>query len=253
MVAVGHPFDTVKTRLQLQLHPGIVSCCKELVQVEGPRALYRGAAMPLVSLVTKRPFEFVAFEWFNSRFKHLPGATYLGGFLAGILGAMLGCPFSVVKIQLQASGRDVHANTRSAILAVWRSRGSAGFYQGLGAMIIQQVPYGTVYLGTYGKLRERLPKSYWSTAVAGGVASLTTWTLLMPLDTVKTRIQAAALQGESQRRLGWTGQLQYVVREVGPRGLWAGWGPAALRSLPTSAASMLAYEKVRSLVAPEDR
>merc|ERR1712244_36722 len=107
-----------------------------------------------------------------------------------------------------------------------------------------QVPYATVYLGTYGSLRDRLPKKGWYTAFAGGAASLATCTLLQPLDTVRTVIQASVTSSPARRIGSWTEEVQKIVRERGVLGLWAGWRPSAVRALPTSAASMLAYESV---------
>lgn len=246
MVAVGYPFDTVKTRLQLNLHSGALMCVRSIVTTDGWLALYRGAAMPLASLVCKRPFEFAAFEWFNERFSGLKGASFYGGCLAGFIGAVIGCPFSVVKIQMQSCGKEVHSNTAQAIVTVLKQRGAPGFYQGLSASILMQVPYATVYLGTYGELRKRLPRSALCTAAAGGIASLTTCTLLQPLDTVRTIIQSRALSQENAASLSYLQQVRMVVNERGVLGLWAGWRPSALRAFPASAASMLAYERVRT-------
>ncbi|CAE8587444.1 unnamed protein product [Polarella glacialis] len=245
MVAVGYPFDTVKTRLMLRLSPGMLECARDVIRTNGALGFYRGCAMPLASLVSKRPFEFAVFEWFNARFENKPGVSFLGGCIAGAIGAVAGCPFSVVRVQMQASSKEVHTNSARAILAVWNSRGLLGFYHGLGASVLMQAPYATVYLGTYGQLRETLPKSGLSTALSGGAASLMTCTLLQPLDTVRTLIQARAIG--PQEKVSWMTQARMVVQERGPLGLWAGWGPSALRSLPTSAASMLVYEKARSL------
>jgi len=198
-------------------------------------------------MVCKRPFEFAAFEWLNGRLRQMQCGSFLGGCLAGALGAAIGCPFSLVKIRMQASTKEVHTNTLEAILTVWRSRGVHGFYQGLGASVAMQVPYATVYLGTYAELRELLPKQAWGIALAGASASLATCTLLQPLDTVRTLVQAGAPQ-EGSAPVAWFAQARQVLRQHGPLGLWAGWGPAAMRALPTSAISMLAYEHVRSLV-----
>lgn len=255
-IAIGYPFDTMKTRLQLQLHSGMLSCAKDLFHSDGPLAFYRGCAMPLTSLICKRPLEFAAFEWFNKSFSEIHGASFLGGCLAGFIGALMGCPFSVVKIQMQASGRDAYRRTPDAILAVYRSRGVLGFYHGLSASIVMQVPYATMYLGTYGALRERVPKVPWATALAGGTASIITWTTLQPLDTIRTVIQATAvrtrsgvLQSHEREATAWAAQCRRVIQQRGFLGLWAGWGPVALRAFPTSGFSMVAYEWVRSITA----
>lgn len=247
MVAVGYPFDTVKTRLMLGLHTGMISCIRSTIQTNGPFALYRGCAMPLASMMCKRPFEFAFYEWFKARFNGIPGISFIGGGIAGLIGTFVGCPFSVVRIQMQASSREVHSNCVNAIRAVWSSRGLKGFYQGISASVLMQVPYATVYLGMYGELRERLPKEAWCTAFAGGAASLTTCSLLQPFDTVRTLIQAQAVRPKEEGTTSWRDQARQVVQTRGVIGLWAGWRPSALRALPTSAASMLVYEKVRSL------
>jgi hypothetical protein len=200
--------------------------------------------MPLLQLVVKRPIEFAIFEWFNVKFKGKAYAPVLGGCIAGLTAAVIGCPFSVIKIRMQATGNDVHSNIREATDAVWKSRGALGFYRGLATSVYKELPFATVYLGIYGNMRDKLPKSFWTPALAGGTASIITWTVLLPLDTLKTVIQARVLQ-DSEPLSGWR-QLSAIVRERGLIGLWAGWTPVALRSLPSSAAAMLAYEAARS-------
>mmetsp|Transcript_138147 Transcript_138147/g.240292 ORF Transcript_138147/g.240292 Transcript_138147/m.240292 type:complete len:294 (-) Transcript_138147:85-966(-) len=245
-ITVGYPFDTVKTRLQLGLHHSMRTCVWEMLRKEGLTSFYRGAAMPLCTLVAKRPLEFAVFEWFNARFRGSRFAPVLGGCLAGVTAAAIGCPFSVVKIQMQATRKEVHASVSAAITAVWRSCGMRGFYRGLLASVYKEVPFATAYLGIYGTLREALPKAYWSAAVAGGSASIMTWTLLQPLDTLKTVIQAKVLQ-VAEPDLRWTDEARRIAFTRGYLGLWAGWGPVALRSLPTSATAMVAYEWARTL------
>lgn len=238
----------MKTRLQLKLHDGVISGVKDLVGKNGALVLYRGCAMPLASLVCKRPFEFAAWEAFNKRYKDLPGKSFVGGCLAGCIGSLMGNPFSVVKIQMQARGKDVHRNTLEAIKAVWRSRGFLGFYHGLTASVIMQVPYASVYLGTYGYFRDTLPKQAWGTAAAGSLASIITWTSLQPLDCIRTTIQASALKEDGHRNAKWLATARQILTDRGIRGLWAGWTPVALRAIPTSGLSMVAYETTRGFV-----
>eukprot|EP00933_Yihiella_yeosuensis_P078666 TRINITY_DN9039_c0_g1_i2.p1 TRINITY_DN9039_c0_g1~~TRINITY_DN9039_c0_g1_i2.p1 ORF type:complete len:307 (-),score=39.98 TRINITY_DN9039_c0_g1_i2:495-1352(-) len=247
MIAVGYPFDTVKTRVMLQIHPSMLSCIREMAAKDGFLSLYRGCAMPLASLVCKRPFEFAFFEAFKEQFPNQSGGSWIGGCFAGAVGTVIGCPFSVIRIQMQASSSEVHSNSFRAIAAVWNARGFTGFYHGFAASVVMQVPCATLYLGTYGELRERLPKKAWSTALAGGVASLSVCTFLQPLDTVRTLIQVKAIEAKDQPSSSWWATARQVVQERGFFGLWAGWRPSAIRAIPTSAASMLAYESIRSV------
>lgn len=257
LLSVGYPFDTVKTRLQLRLNSSMWACTAELVREQGPVALYRGAVMPLATLLVKRPLEFAVFEQFNQSFKGEVYAPLLGGCVAGAISAFAGCPFSVVKIQMQATGKDVHATVYDAGLAVWRARGVRGFYRGLRASLYKDIPFAGLYLGTYGHLREALPEllphlrsengrpSASLSAAAGATSSIATWTLLQPLDTIKTVIQADVLRGKGTEQ-SWVHRVADIARAHGFRGLWAGWGPTALRSVPSSACAMVAYEWTRT-------
>eukprot|EP00927_Polykrikos_kofoidii_P067701 TRINITY_DN63150_c0_g1_i1.p1 TRINITY_DN63150_c0_g1~~TRINITY_DN63150_c0_g1_i1.p1 ORF type:complete len:334 (-),score=40.20 TRINITY_DN63150_c0_g1_i1:138-1082(-) len=248
-VAVGFPFDTVKTRLQVGMHSSVFDCLRSTLSREGARALYRGAAMPLVSLVVKRPAEFAAFEAINARSSaYSSKSSFMGGSVAGVIAAVLGCPFSVMKIQMQASRRDTYRNVLQVYRDVLSANGIRGFYRGFGAQLIMTVPSTTFYLGTYGMLREKLPRSRWNTALAGMVASISMWTCLLPLDNVRTRIQARRFTPD-QIRLGWWAQFKNIIETRGVLGLWAGWNSLLVRAPLVSAFSMLAYEQARAFVA----
>jgi len=247
LLTIGHPFDTVKTRMQLGMSKTALGGIYDIFKRQGFWGLYRGAPMPFLQLIVKRPFEFAVFESFNSRFRGETYAPALGGLLAGVTSSIIGCPFSVVKIQMQSTGKDVHSNFFEAVNAVWKTRGATGFYRGFVATIYKELPFATLFLGTYGNLREALPASPWAHALAGASASGFVWTVLLPLDTLKTIIQAGVLKDTEAR--GWITQFRHFVQTRGVIGLWAGWGPVALRSFPSSATAMVAYEWTRSATA----
>lgn len=63
---VGHPFDTLKVRLQTQPHDkpiysGVVDCFKKTVQWEGFSGLYKGMSSPIVGAMFFRANLFFAF------------------------------------------------------------------------------------------------------------------------------------------------------------------------------------------------
>ena len=59
--AVGHPFDTIKTRLQTSAtgaYSGPLDCVVKMVRGEGGRALYRGASPALAGKIMSMTFIF---------------------------------------------------------------------------------------------------------------------------------------------------------------------------------------------------
>lgn len=203
--------------------------------------------MPLTAMLVKRPLEFAAFEWCNTQLGSKAQGPFLGGFIAGVISSVMGCPFSVVKVQMQASQKEMYRYSPSVFIDIWTSRGLWGFYRGISASMIMSVPSTTFFLGTYGVLRERLPQSSWTPALAGMTASIAMWSCLLPLDNVRTVIQAKTFKQDVS--IGrWHKEFLTIVDKRGVRGLWAGYEAVLLRAPIMSAFSMLAYEQARSAV-----
>jgi len=260
-IFIGYPFDTVKTRLQLQLHPNSKQCLKELGRGGLPAlrtSLYRGASLPLFALVCKQPFEFATFEYCSARWPGALGATYIGGLVAGSVGAMVACPFNVAKIWVQsqatAKERPSLKNCLLRTVGCTASNSQGKQFSALPAMkeafkvsIAFQVPFTTAFLGTYGVIRDALPKnSMVSTALAGSGSALLTWSVVLPLDVLRTRVQAGAMKsvetgGRPQTLLT---ELVSVLKAQGVKALWTGWGPISMRAI-TAGISMSAYESLK--------
>lgn len=258
-IFVGYPFDTVKTRLQLQLHPSSRHCLQELGRGGAfalQSSLYRGASLPLLCLLLKQPVEFAAFECCS---KWAPGSgSYCGGLLAGFMGALISCPFNMAKIWMQckpAASRPGEAAWEPVFQSLLRVAGGSGgsamatlpaMRQAMKASIAFQIPYTTSFLGTYGTLRDMMPESRTAlhTATAGASAALFTWAVVLPLDVLRTRVQARAMAETGTAPNGLVSELMSVVRSHGVKGLWAGWAPISLRAISASV-SMTAYESLK--------
>ena len=278
-IMVGYPFDTVKTRLQTGMYMGLRQCLADSLGREGLASFYRGASVPLASLLFKRPIEFYIFEELQTA--NPMGASdsrkgFVNGSVAGMTGAVFGCPFNVVKVRVQdyraqqlvrfpggtaAQGTEpVQIANRDVIRAVLRDVFliEHSYFRGLSVALLYTIPAASLYLGTYGKLREvfldedRPADAFGSgypkwvkSGVAGATASSCMLSVMLPLDTVRTVIQA-------QVGVGSTTSIVATVRRIlaqrGAAGLWAGLTPVVMRSLPSSFASMGVYETTRSWV-----
>lgn len=249
LVAVGYPFDTVKTRLQLQMHPSMVHCFRNVAAKDGLLSLYRGASMAWAQHSCRLPVELAVFEWFTHRFQGTWGASYAGGLLGGFASTLLVSPLSVIKVQMQMVPKKYNSPPAAA-LAIWRAQGIKGFYRGFHTSLCVQVPYSTLFLGTYGLLRDAMPQGVLSPMLAGGLASIMTWTVLQPFDTLRTvsMSQATATAAHNSTDRSLTSLLRRSMETCGPRGLWRGFAPVAVRALPSSGCSMLAYEGTKAMV-----
>lgn len=153
------------------------------------------------------------------------------------LGALVVLPFDRVKTLVQAS-----PGTRPlrVVRDVWSADGLRGLYRGFDAHMLI-APYNVLYYCIYDELltlQDRHPLAPLSSAV---VARTIEVTVKMPLDLLRTKLQAA--------RDDLT--LRTIVRQQlkQPISLWMrGYSATLLRDVPFSAVYWLAYEEARKRV-----
>lgn len=115
---VGHPLDTVKTKMQAQTehmtNAGPLKTLNTVFRNEGVRGLYRGVIPPFIGSMFYRSLQFTIFEAFYTKWSHSPTLTtqipYTLGLeyrviLAGILSstgrAIVETPFEYAKVKGQ--------------------------------------------------------------------------------------------------------------------------------------------------------
>jgi len=114
---VGHPFDTVKTKMQTQtehmgLKVGYVQTVKNVWRKEGPIGFYRGCIPPFFGSIVYRSTQFSVFEAVYTRLqsserliKEIPGMmglewrTLLAGVAGGSARSLIECPFEYAKVK----------------------------------------------------------------------------------------------------------------------------------------------------------
>ncbi len=255
--------------MQTGMFQSPLRCLHETVRAEGFLALYRGCSVPLSSLLLKRPLEFCIFEELQRRNPCGLPDSWKGfghGSVAGITGAFVGCPFNVVKVRVQdykTQALDAAGSSGGTKVARKLSNGAIvrkvvrdvflverSYFRGLPVALLYTIPSASLYLGTYSRLRQvLLPQNgsggtftWLAGGFAGATASMFTWTIMLPLDTVRTVIQSEV---GSASTITPAGAVAQIVRNRGVIGLWSGLSPVILRSVPSTFVSMGVYETVR--------
>ena len=119
-----------------------------------------------------------------------------------------------------------------------------GCYQGLPAQLLRDVPASGAYFVLYEAMtrwaRERALPAAPSVLVAGGAAGVLSWSLILPLDVIKSRMQA-----DRPDRPQFRGVLhcaQVTVLRDGPAALFRGFTTMAVRGFIVNAATFFGYE-----------
>lgn len=265
-VLSGHPFDTVKVRLQTMPMPlpgqapmyrGMWDCVVKTVKLEGFfGGLYKGMGAPLVGVSPIFAISFFGNDFGKKLQQSHPGehlnATQLaiaGGF-SGILTTSVMAPGERIKCILQvqqaATGPPKYNGPVHVVKSLWKEGGIRSIYKGTVATLLRDVPANAAYFGGYEIIQrmmipeggDRSQIGILSTLFAGGMAGVLNWAIAIPQDVLKSRLQTAP-EGQYS---GIKDVFKQLMKEEGPKGLYRGWLPVMMRAFPANAFCFLGYE-----------
>ncbi|CAO3618646.1 unnamed protein product [Mucor fragilis] len=264
-LTVGHPFDTVKIRMQTTSKSdgrfkGPLDCFLKTIRQEGPRALYKGATPPLVGwmfmdsimLGTLHNARMIQQQWNGDKplsiFQH-----GLAGLAGGITVSFVATPVEQIKARLQVQ-YDAKSKTYSGpidcIRKVVRNNGVFGLWQGLTPTMLFR-SWFFVFWSSYEVFTTQLKKTSLTdgsvTFIAGGLSATAFWIGAFPSDMVKNRYMTQP--DVSPKKFPTpTSVARYVYQTEGLKGFYRGFLPSFLRAFPTNASAVFMFEFVMKLL-----
>ncbi len=238
-IAVGHPMDTVKTKMQAQQNflesRGLISIIKRIWRQDQIKGFYVGALSPLIGSTIFRSIQFSVFESIYTYFKDndfmksdipytkgIQPRVIMGGLSAGMVRTFIECPFEYAKVKKQTGQK-------------WNFR---SIYKGVGALFVRT----TFLLGSFmimvdawrrhTNLMDSMGGQFTVAAVSGSFA----WILVWPFENLKNVIQAET------KNLGhsWNQKFSWMVKTHGVRGIYRGILPGLICVSTRNGASMVA-------------
>ncbi|KNC96544.1 uncharacterized protein SPPG_08132 [Spizellomyces punctatus DAOM BR117] len=255
---VGHPFDTLKVRLQTEggfgRFKGPLDCLRSTIRKEGFLALYKGATPPLLGWALMDSVQMGSLNNFRLILQGgdpqspltVPECA-LAGLGAGVVVSFVATPVEVLKGRLQVqydSATKVYAGPIDCARQLIRNNGIAGIYKGLSACILFRSFFWALW-GSYEIYKNTftawgMPPSMLS-FFAGGCAANTFWTISFPADVVKQRMMTQP-DTKPARYPTLRSCFAHIYRTEGIRGFYRGFVPCFLRSFPTNGAAIFVYE-----------
>ncbi|XP_042489949.1 mitochondrial carnitine/acylcarnitine carrier-like protein [Macadamia integrifolia] len=273
----GHPFDTIKVKLQSQPTPtpgqlpkysGAIDAVKQTIAAEGPRGLYKGMGAPLATVAALNAVLFTVRGQMEALLRSEPGAPLsvsqqvVCGAGAGAAVSILACPTELIKCRLQAQSTLADSGSASGAMkyggpmdvarhVLHSERGIMGLFKGLVPTLAREVPGNAAMFGVYEAFKQYLAGGQdtsvlgrGSLIVAGGIAGASFWIFVYPTDVVKSVLQVDDFK--NPKFSGSIDAFKKILAAEGIKGLYKGFGPAMARSVPANAACFLAYEVTRS-------
>jgi solute carrier family 25 carnitine/acylcarnitine transporter 20/29 len=188
-VIVGHPLDTVKTRLQADArfaNIGTAGAIRSIAMENGLGGFYVGMLPPLLGSMFFRSIQFASYGATVTYFKDeehafrkmtiggVEARVFIGGAVAGLSRAVIESPLDLIKTRKQTG-----SNVRLVDIPI------RDLYRGFAATATRNV----FLLGTFFVIIDRLAEL--DTFLRGGVATTAAWTLVWPFDVAKSRLQSS--------------------------------------------------------------
>lgn len=272
-VIVGHPFDSLKVRLQVGKALNI-----QKVNYFILKQLYRGIVPPLLTVGAIQSINFSLYEYFKHaipKWFHVEEAYYhhskpvtLGtifgaGTASGALISFVTTPISIIKIRMQVASE---AGIVACIKDIYASRGWISFYRGYGCAFIMESPGRGVYLWTYEYVKALLtnmklphmvehphdngltvhhtvPVDIQTRILSAVAAGMVSWLVIYPFDVVKALLQ---IDPGRIQYANSTECVRAVYARYGWRGFFRGLGYTLVRAGPVAATILPMYDAVKA-------
>lgn len=237
---------------------------------------YREAAQPL--MVDVNGAEAVKKEEVRPTVK--PWVHFLAGGIGGMAGAVVTCPFDLVKTRLQSDiyksmyksqtenmvvgsrPRLVNMSVQAAmhfketvgiIANVYRVEGFRSLFKGLGPNLVGVIPARSINFFTYGTTKDIYSKAFnngqeapWIHLMAAATAGWATATATNPIWMVKTRVQLDKA-GKTRTYKNSYDCLKAILRNEGIYGLYRGLSASYLGSVE-GILQWLFYEQLKHII-----
>ncbi|KAI1793968.1 mitochondrial carrier [Ganoderma leucocontextum] len=177
------------------------------------------------------------------------------GFLSAIPTTLVTAPVERAKVLLQIQGQGQGGPQYKGVFDVvkhlYREGGLRSVFRGSTATVARDGPGSAAYFAAYEVTKKTLTPAGQSPSdlnlgaiiVAGGTAGVAMWSIAIPPDVLKSRIQSAPTGTYS----GFMDCARKTIAADGVAALWKGLGPAMARAFPANAATFLGVEASKKL------
>jgi hypothetical protein len=265
-LAVGYPADTVKVHQQVS-GDSVRNVIKNIWRTRGARGYFRGMTVPLVTngaiFAVFFPSYVAALEYFASqdgRLAHIREhkksiedvASYKEVFAAGCFGgfcqALVASPIEFLKVQLQISKQKEAPRAKDIIQKIITHRGYWGLGIGMRATMWRDLHSHGVYTICYKYYLDTFCSTpgFACIFMAGGIAGCLYWWSCIPMDVVKSTIQADSVSNPVYK--GSWDCVRKLYKKGGFRPFLRGYSTVAIRAFPANGAVFLVHDSLRTLL-----
>ncbi|KAI3677520.1 hypothetical protein L6452_36784 [Arctium lappa] len=262
---VTAPLDRVKLIMQTHgLRVGQESAKKTLgfiqafVSVgkqEGIKGYWKGNFAQVVRVLPYSAVQLFAYDTYKKLFRGTDDELSLIGRLAagacaGMTSTFVTYPLDVLRLRLAVDPG--YQTMTDVFVKMVKEEGLGSFYRGLGPSLIGIAPYVAVNFCVFDLVKKSLPEKFRNKAeatvvtafVAASIATLTCY----PLDTIRRQMQ---MRGTPYKSV--LDAFPGIIARDGVAGLYRGFVPNALKTLPNSSIKLTTFDAMKRLISASEK
>jgi hypothetical protein len=222
-VIISYPFDYIRTNIQTQEYKNIFSYLyqKKLTVKDA----YRGCSIQLLSVPIDRSIQFYLFEKIS---KNNP--IFIASISSSIISSIYSVPINFLTTQVITNHSSLSFKNIQQFLK--NKTHYTGFMPDLSKSLIGSI----LYTSSYGYLRELIDKERHNYFIFGIIASISSWIVIYPLDTLRVIKQTTNYSYKD------------IIKITTFKQYYSGFSIILMRSVPSAGAGMLVYENSRKLL-----
>jgi solute carrier family 25 carnitine/acylcarnitine transporter 20/29 len=208
---ISHPIDTIKTRMQSNVHNNIMSAVKA-------GKLYSGLSAPLFGIMMEKS---IVFGFYDIAKTNYGLNNFWSGMIGGFASTVIVTPIDAIKIRLQNNNFKFNIKT---------------LYKGFIPTVFRETPGFGIYMTTYNYLNSYNKDSLLCNFIFGALSGFTAWIFIYPSDLIKTKYQAEE-----------NGNLKNIISTIYGKdkkimNFYKNFHMAILRAVPLHGGVFLGYE-----------
>ncbi|KRX02797.1 Mitochondrial carrier domain [Pseudocohnilembus persalinus] len=277
----GHPFDTIKVRMQMSQMSILQAVTYSYKNYGGIKSFFAGMSSPLTTVPLVNAIVFGSYEFFKringvkdeNSFSFSQGL--FAGMFAGFTNSFVVGPIEMLKCRLQVQNQmakqskdgsfKLHKGPVDLLKVVYQTEGIKGVFKGQIITQLREILCYAAQFSTFEGTKKLVLQHYNQTELnhfqsffLGGLAGISCWLFSYPQDIIKTKLQVD-LQGQFKKRFVFNNFLhdggiidcyQSIVQKEGHMGLWRGFSACLIRAFYANSVGFLIYEACRKQFFP---
>jgi len=248
-IALTHPLDSVRVAKQYQArlsknNLNYLQIFRQIRNIHGLSGFYRGVLPPTIlrgiGMAANRTGYNIGMQLFKGEQVKGTWRMWIVGSIAGIFTGVVDMPVQLLKCRAQVRAgltKESFSLYSEMVRRIWKYEGIGAFTNGL----LPQLAYTGISYALFYALYDYMTSSGFSVFTAGMVAGTLSWPPVVPLDSLRVRMQCQP----------YNVRLSFVAREMWrqPVKRWfSGLGATTLRAAPRWGMTMMAIENCNKIL-----